>query len=170
MSKGSGKRTKLVIEPKIQYSLVRQLVAHWTLHLAATLLLLTVMQVLLGGIFRPWQYHFDKIWPTLASLAVSLLFLLPVYIQSSLKLSNRFVGPIHRLRRELRSLADGQSYRELKFRESDYWAELADEFDNAVEALQKQVRYETSTPEQNVTPDNTEDAIESPATEEQSTS
>ena len=137
-----GKRSKLVIEPTIQYSLVRQLVVHWALHLTATLVLLTLLQVLLGGIFRPWQYHLDRIWPTLATLVVSMLFLMPVFIQSSLKLSNRFAGPIHRLRREFRSLADGQSYKELQFRESDYWKELADEFDNAVDALQKQVAFE----------------------------
>ena len=102
-----GKRKRLVIEPTIQYSLIRQLVVHWSLHLLATVLLVCMLQVLLGGLFHPWQHHVERIWPTVASLVITLAFLLPVYIQSSLKLSNRFAGPIHRLRRELHGLPGG---------------------------------------------------------------
>ncbi len=143
------KRKRLVIEPTIQYSLVRQLIFQWTLHLVATLLLLAMLQVLLGGFFQPWQYHVGRIGPTLASLAIAMCFLLPVFILSSLKLSNRFAGPIHRFRRELRRLAEGASYQELKFRENDYWQEMGDELDAAMDALRAQMVKEiaaSSTP------------------------
>lgn len=138
------KRKQLVIEPVIQYSLIKQLLQQWCLHLVATLLLLTMLQVLLGGFFHPWQIHAQKLWPTLASFTVSLLFLLPVYVMNSLKLSNRFAGPIHRFRRELRSLAQGRPYQELKFRDSDYWTEMADELDAAIAAIRDQLVTELS--------------------------
>ena len=119
------KRTRLVIEPVIQYSLVRQMIVQWSLHLLATLLLLSMLQVMLGGFFHPWSYHASRIGPALASLSVALVVLLPVFILQSLKLSNRFAGPIYRLRRELRQLREGQPYREMQFREDDYWQDLA---------------------------------------------
>jgi hypothetical protein len=133
MSKAS--RSKLVIEPTIQYSLVRQLVIQWTVHIVSAVALLTVLQVLLGGLFRPWQYHFDRIWPLAASLVITLLFLAPSFIMNSLKLSNRFVGPIHRLRQQLRQIAEGQECDQLKFRRGDYWQELASEMERALEVL-----------------------------------
>ena len=135
-------RKQLVIEPVIQYSLIRQLLVQWGLHLVATLVLLTILQVFLGGFFNTWQYHLERIGPTLASFTVSLLFLLPVYVMNSLKLSNRFAGPIHRFRRELRSVAEGRPYRELKFRDNDYWTELAEELDLAINAIRDQIAAE----------------------------
>jgi hypothetical protein len=135
LTMAKGNRKRLVIEPAIQYSLVRQLVAQWCLHLTATVLLLIMLQILLGGIFQPWQYHFQRLWPMVASLVITLAFLAPAFIVSSLKLSNRFVGPIHRLRQLLRDLADGKPCEDLKFRKGDYWQELATEVERALQAL-----------------------------------
>lgn len=137
-----GKRKQLVIEPAIQYSLIRQLLAQWGLHLLSTLVLMTILQVLLGGFFHPWSYHLERIWPTLASLTLALFCLLPVFVMQSLKLSNRFAGPIHRFRRELRRLGDGAPYREVKFRENDFWQEISGEFESAVQAVRRQIRKE----------------------------
>ena len=67
-------RSRLVIEPEIQYALIRQLCGQWFLHLVASLILLGMLQVLLGGYFRPWSEHWQQIWPTLASLTLAMLW------------------------------------------------------------------------------------------------
>lgn len=128
-------RSKLVVEPAIQYSLVRQLIVQWILHLIASVLLLTILQVFLGGPFQPWEFHWQRIWPAAASLSITLLFLAPPFILSSLQLSNRFVGPIHRMRHMLRELAAGRQADRLAFRSNDFWQEVAGEFEQAMEAL-----------------------------------
>lgn len=128
-------RSRLVIEPEIQYALVRQLCAQWLLHLAASAVLLVMLQVLLGGFFRPWSEHWGKVWPLVASVSLSMLVLLPAFVRSSLKLSNRFVGPIHRFRGELRLIASGKPYEPMKFRNADYWPTLARELDAAVDVI-----------------------------------
>ena len=51
-----------------------------------------------------------------------------------LRFTHRFAGPVLRLRRELRDLADGKQSPTLKFRDGDYWKDLAVEF-NRVAAL-----------------------------------
>lgn len=57
-----------------------------------------------------------------------LVSLTPLVAYDMLKLSNRFAGPIFRLRREMQRLAVGESARRLSFRDGDYWIEMADEF------------------------------------------
>ena len=132
----NDQRTRLVIEPEIQYSLVKQLFGQWVLHLTASLTLLVMLQVLLGGFFRPWSEHWSQIWPVVASISIAMLFLLPVYIRNSLKLSNRFVGPIHRFRKELRNIAKGESHQPIQFRDADFWPAIANELRAALDAIE----------------------------------
>ena len=87
------KRNRLVVEPAIQYSLVRQMVGQWTLYLMASAILLTILQVLLGGVFQPWEYHFAKIWPMVASQTIALLFLCPTFILELIQTQQPFRGP-----------------------------------------------------------------------------
>ena len=69
---------------------------------------------------------------------LSLMLLLPMFVYDSFQLSNRFVGPVTRLRRVLRELAEGKPFSPVKFRKGEYWQEMADELNRAVEALSKQ--------------------------------
>jgi hypothetical protein len=49
------------------------------------------------------------------------------------QMSNRVAGPIVRLRGAMRQLAEGRPVAPLRFRENDFWREMADEF-NAIAA------------------------------------
>jgi hypothetical protein len=59
---------------------------------------------------------------------VASLVLLPVVLMDVLRVSNRFVGPIMRLRTALSTLASGQPGKPLNFRDDDFWRELATDF------------------------------------------
>jgi len=74
---------------------------HWIYHSVATVLLLAVLQVLLGGVFKPWSEHWETIWPLV--LCVSLVLLLPKFVFDSFQVSNRFAGPVMRMRQSLRT-------------------------------------------------------------------
>ena len=71
-------------------------------------------------------------------LAASLL-LLPIILYDVGVLTNRVVGPLIRLRRDMRLLSEGQRVKPLVFRDGDYWPEFAAEF-NAV--AQRMARLE----------------------------
>ena len=43
-------------------------------------------------------------------------------------MSNRFVGPIYRLRRSMRSLANGEEVDPVFLRDGDYWFDFAEDF------------------------------------------
>ena len=68
-----------------------------------------------------------------------MFFLLPVFILDTIKLSHRFAGPIYRLRNTIRSLAQGEEFRPLKFREVDFWQSLAEDFNVMVARLKGEV-------------------------------
>ncbi|TWU36713.1 hypothetical protein Q31b_49950 [Novipirellula aureliae] len=55
-----------------------------------------------------------------------LLVLGPIAAYDLLTMTNRFAGPICRLRREMRLLIDNQSASELHFREHDHWSDVAE--------------------------------------------
>ena len=61
---------------------------------------------------------------------------IPLVIMDILRLSNRFAGPIFRLRREMAKLAAGENIGPLKFRDGDYWQDLAEELNRIAQRLQ----------------------------------
>lgn len=68
-------------------------------------------------------------------LILSFLVILPIAVLYLLRFTHRFAGPILRLRRSMRELAAGQTVPRLRFRDGDYWQDLADEFNNVSETL-----------------------------------
>ncbi|TWT83034.1 hypothetical protein CA13_44970 [Planctomycetes bacterium CA13] len=64
------------------------------------------------------------------------LFVLgPIAAYDLLTTTNRFAGPICRLRREMKMLVDDESPRELTFRENDHWSEVAKHYNELRQEL-----------------------------------
>lgn len=76
-----------------------------------------------------------NLWaPSLIAFVVTL----PIASLHLIRFSHRFAGPVHRLRGELRALANGEQRRPLKFRKGDYWTDLADDFNRVADRLRCQ--------------------------------
>ena len=73
------------------------------------------------------------------------MVLLPVALIDMARMSNRFAGPILRLRRAVRDLADGREVEPIKFRDHDYWGDFAEDF-NRVVARMNESSKAVSTP------------------------
>jgi hypothetical protein len=67
--------------------------------------------------------------------APGIMLLAPVIVYDILTLTNRFVGPVFRLRREMQRLVNQEECFELNFREGDYWTEMADLFNQVREEV-----------------------------------
>ena len=59
------------------------------------------------------------------------LILLPVVMLDIVRITNRIVGPIVRLRHGLRDMAEGRPVHPLSFRDNDFWRDLAGDFNRA---------------------------------------
>lgn len=127
-------RNKTFIDAKVQGALVRRLVFHWLAFIGVASLVAFCLQVLANP-FRTLEEHVQQVWWTHGPFLLVLFFLLPVFVVDTIKLSHRFAGPIYRLRSTIRSLAQGEQFRPMKFREIDFWQDLADDFNQMVVRL-----------------------------------
>ena len=127
-------RKKKYVDPKVQGALVRRLVLHWLLFLAAVSILAFCLQVL-SNPFVSLGQHMQQLWWTQGPLLLVMLFLLPVFVLDTIKLSHRFTGPIYRLRQVIRNIAQGDLAPRLRFRDFDFWQGLAEDFNRMVDQL-----------------------------------
>jgi hypothetical protein len=76
-------------------------------------------------------------WFYFGPALVGAVLLMPLVLFDIVRLSNRFAGPLLRLRRSLRALAKGEEVAPLKFREGDFWQDFAKEFNAVAERMNK---------------------------------
>jgi methyl-accepting chemotaxis protein len=95
--------------------------------MAAALLVLR----LYNGQARLLDWNMADFWHWYGPAAATSLVLLILVVVDTVRMSNRIVGPLIRLRREMRHLAAGEAAKTIHFRVGDFWQEFAEEF-NAV--------------------------------------
>lgn len=129
------KRKQNFIDTHVQGALVRRILFHWCLFFFVTCMLVAVLNALSGD---PSLSLADRIWGetgTLGIVAVAMMVLFPAFALDTIRFSNRFVGPISRLRRSLRELRSNGTAEKIKFRDNDFWVEMANEFNQVVDLV-----------------------------------
>jgi hypothetical protein len=127
-------RRKKFVDAKVQGALARRIVFHWLLFFVVAAITTLVLQVL-SNPFRPVGDQLRDLWWTHGPFLLVMLFLLPVFVLDSIKVSHRFAGPIFSLQRSMREVANGQPPKKLKFRQDDFWRDLADDYNAMVAQL-----------------------------------
>jgi hypothetical protein len=125
-------RKHLFVDRKVQGALIARVVMYWVVCLITIALMLLCWDIITGPA-RMFYLHFDNMWFFYGPAAIASFLLLPLVIVDIIRISNRFVGPLLRLRRSMRALARGEYVEPIEFRGNDFWHEFADEF-NAVRA------------------------------------
>ena len=131
-------RKRFFVDYRVQGALIVRIVLYWLM------CLLTIMLLLLGwgmiaGPIRPLNTQLAELWTLYGPAAVASLLVLPAVIFDLLRVSNRFAGPMFRLRRSLHDLAQGKPVSAVRFRQGDFWQEFAADF-NAVAALAREAK------------------------------
>ena len=134
------KRKTQFIDKSVQGKLVIRVFAYWTLCLCGMFCLLAGVPIVLSWfvgsagaptasqlIVQTWRMF----WPALFASGL----VLPLLLLDVLRVSHRFAGPMHRLHNALRDVADGKSVAPIKFRDGDFWCEMADEFNRVAARL-----------------------------------
>jgi len=131
------RRKKLYVDPQVQGALIVRMVTYWAVCLVTVSLMVLCWRILTGP-SRALDESLREVLFDYAPAVVASLALLPLVILDVLRLSNRFAGPLVRLRRAMRALARGEHVDPISFREGDFWLEFAQEF-NAVAARVERV-------------------------------
>jgi hypothetical protein len=121
------RRKRNYIDSCVQGSLSRRIIGHWLVFLSMAAVVSFVLQVL-SNPFQPLAAHVRNLWWTHGPFLLVMVFLLPVFVMDTIKLSNRFAGPVYSLRRAMREVVQGKPPRKLRFRKNDFWHALADDY------------------------------------------
>lgn len=118
-------RQKIWIDRHVQGVLVGRIVLYWSgilLYFGISMACFQWMQYPHWTLAEHILAIFEQVWPCLPTFVL----LLPLVIFDIVRLSNRFVGPIYRLRMHLGRLNENASTYPLNFRDDDYWQQLAE--------------------------------------------
>lgn len=130
-------RKQNFVDKHVQGALLRRIFFHWVIFFFVTSMSVVMMQAMLGDPTQPLAARLKHEMGEFVFMAVVLLALFPAFMLDTIRFSNRFVGPIARLRRHLRQLGQGNTER-CKFRDTDYWAEMAGEFNETAQLVDSQ--------------------------------
>ena len=131
----SYKRRQKFVDRQVQGSIVLRTATYWLLCTFTMALMLFVWQIL-SSPAEPFLLQLTAMWHQYGPVAIASLFLLPILIIDIVGLSNRFAGPIYRLRRSMRQLADGEPVAPVKFRDNDFWTDFAGDFNRLLARIQ----------------------------------
>jgi hypothetical protein len=129
------KRKQLFVDPKVQGALLARVFAYGALYLFAIGVLMLGWRIL-SQPPAPFLTHVRNLWFESLPIIVATCILLPFLATDIVRFSNRFCGPLVRVRDGLRRLARGDEAFPVEFRKDDFWRDMGDEF-NAVVMKQR---------------------------------
>jgi len=126
--KAPRQRKKTVIDREVQYGVASKVALHWAVFFFCNFLCLGIWVVLFELPEGTWSEIFGTSFERFFPVLVISVVLMPIFVLDTLKLTNRFAGPISRLRTELKNAGQGRPVNRLHFRTNDYWLEIAEDF------------------------------------------
>jgi len=122
-------RKQNYVDSTVQGALLRRIVLHWFLYfIVAGLAIVSLQAMLSGPDGEPLMKRVMAEAADFTLVGLILICIFPAFLLDTIRFSNRFVGPVGRLRRYLRQLGDDGNTDRLSFRGGDFWAEMAEEF------------------------------------------
>lgn len=122
------------VDRDVQGALVRRLFLHWGLFVLNVFLMGAFVQIV-GNPSLALADNCQQIFRNQMPFLFIMLLMLPMFVFDTISLSNRFVGPVYKLRSAMQALKRGEAVQPIFFRKGDFWTGLAEDF-NAVLARQ----------------------------------
>ncbi len=136
MSNQRKQRKQNYIDGHVQGALLRRICFHWIAFFVVAAASIVLLQALLGDPSLSIVQRMQNEVAEFTFMGIVMLALFPAFMLDTIRFSNRFVGPIARVRRHLRQLGEGNTER-CKFRNNDFWSELAEEYNVVAEKVER---------------------------------
>ncbi len=131
------KRKQKYVDSSVQGALLRRILFHWVVFFFVNAFAIIMLQALLGDPALTIMERIKLQTSEFMFLGMIMASLFPAFMLDTIRFSNRFVGPISRLRRYMRELATG-STEHCSFRNNDFWSGMALEFNTVADLVAKQ--------------------------------
>lgn len=123
----SPHRKQLLVDHNIQYGIVLRFLLYAILSFLFVTLPISFFRMW-DDPSQLWVSHVAGVWVDYSPVLICIAAFVPFAIFDLLKFSNRFVGPIFRLRQEFKRLRNGEQVETINFRDNDFWLDLSDNF------------------------------------------
>lgn len=127
-------RSRVFVDAPVQGGLILRVLMYWLLAVAAIGLLVT-MQIAVASKTAGWDMLINRALLAFGPALIASVIILPLVLIDALRFSHRLAGPMFRLKKEFKKVADGGNFKPLVFREGDHWYELASEFNRVAAEL-----------------------------------
>ena len=136
-----AKRNRQWVDREVQGGVLGKIAVHWVLFFVVNAIALTVWIRMFEQPDVAWGQTFADTVRRFFPFFVISVALLPAFVWDTLKLTNRFAGPMSRMRQGLANARAGKPVSPIKFRDGDFWKDVAEDF-NAVVATKPTVASE----------------------------
>lgn len=122
-----NQRKRFFVDRQVQGALVRRAVVYVLLVVVLIALLSTLCIAVIEGPLSVTQLA-ELMWARLGPAWVATILLIPIIVIDCIRLSNRFAGPMLRLRRAMKDAGAGKDVSLVRIRKGDFWYEFAEDF------------------------------------------
>jgi hypothetical protein len=129
------KNRRLWVNRRLQGTLAVRLLIHWTAFIVVAFSLMFTYHFLADPL-QPARVHLQRVFAAHFHFLAVALVMLPAFIYDSLQISNRFAGPIVRVRRLVQGIGTGEPVERLAFRKGDFWHELSRDINAMLDRLE----------------------------------
>ncbi len=141
MSNSTIKRRRTLVDPEVQGGVLRKIAVHWVMFFVCNAIALMIWIRLFEQPDADWGQTFGDTMRRFLPFFIISMALIPAFAWDTLKLTNRFAGPILRLRSALYDASKGRAVVPLHFRSDDFWQEIATNFNALMD------RFDAMSPE-----------------------
>lgn len=132
-------RKQNFVDSTVQGALLRRIIMHWVMYFIVAFLSIVLLQAMLSGPNgEPLLQRVIHEVKEFTLIGIILVCVFPAFLLDTVRFSNRFVGPVGRLRRYLRQLGQDGNTERLSFRGGDFWAEMAEEYNLVAQKMEDQ--------------------------------
>ncbi|WP_442508166.1 hypothetical protein SH528x_007126 [Novipirellula sp. SH528] len=135
MSQTKSRRSRTLVDKEVQGGLLRKIAIHWIVFFVCNAIALTIWIRLFEQPDANWGQTFADTMRRFMPFFVITMALIPAFVWDTLKLTNRFAGPILRLRSALADARSGRAVTPLHFRNDDFWQNIAADFNAVIERV-----------------------------------
>jgi hypothetical protein len=122
----------MFVDADVQGGVLRKIALHWAIFFLCNALALMIWIRLFEQPDAHWGETLGDTFRRFLPFFVITTALIPAFVWDTLKLTNRFAGPVMRLRNTLSDFNAGRAVTPLRFREGDYWQEIATNFNQVL--------------------------------------